>query len=469
MHAAADHELLRRYAEHGAEEAFNELVQRHLNLVWAAARRVSGNADLARDVAQTVFTDLARKAGTLPHETVLAGWLYRAACHAAAKQARGEARRVLREQHAMATQESTLPDSATAQATEELQPMLDAALAELSETDRDAVVLRFLAGRSLAEVGTALGTGEDAAQKRVSRALEKLREAFRGRGVNVGGGVMAAALGLAGAEAAPAGLAGGLTAAALAAAGTAGGTGATLLLMKTKLTLGIVGGAAVIAALTWQQHNLTGLTEENSALRRQLAANSAPPPPPRATNATEADSANQEQQEELLRLRGEVAQLRRTARPSVATTQITPAASAASVDALATQMLVAQATSTKIINAMKNLGLAARVFATDNADRFPTTFEDMKNEMGLSFEGNLPGGVPAELFEFFPHERVISEVEPQMILFREKAARHLPDGTWERVYCLADGSVQRISRADGNFDEFEREGTGTPANAPKRP
>lgn len=349
--------------------------------------------------------------------------------------------------------------------------MLDAALAELSETDRDAVVLRFLAGRSLAEVGTALGTGEDAAQKRVSRALEKLREAFRRRGVNVGGGVMAAALGLAGAEAAPAGLAGGLTAAALAAAGTAGGTGATLLLMKTKLTLGIVGGAAVIAALTWQQHNLTGLTEENSALRRQLAANSATLPPPATNNPAESETFARlrEQQEELLRLRGEVAQLRRTARPSVATTQITPAASATSVDALATQMLLAQATSTKVINAMKNLGLAARIFATDNADRFPTTFEDMKNEMGLTPEGNLPGGIPAELFEFFPHERIISEVEPQMILFREKAARHLPDGTWERVYCLADGSVQRISRADGNFDEFEREGTGTPANAPKRP
>ena len=471
MHAAADHELLRRYAEHGAEEAFNELVQRHLNLVWAAARRVTGNADLARDVAQTVFTDLARKASTLPHETVLPGWLYRAACHAAAKQVRGEARRVLREHHAMAMQEPTLPDSATAQAAEELQPMLDAALAELSETDRDAVVLRFLAGRSLAEVGTALGTGEDAAQKRVSRALEKLREAFRRRGVNVGGGVMAAALGLAGAEAAPAGLAGGLTAAALAAAGTAGGTGATLLLMKTKLTLGIVGGAAVIAALTWQQHNLTGLTEENSALRRQLAANSATLPPPATNNPAESETFARlrEQQEELLRLRGEVAQLHRTARPSVATTQITPAASATSVDALATQMLLAQATSTKVINAMKNLGLAARIFATDNADRFPTTFEDMKIEMGLTPEGNLPGGIPAELFEFFPHERIISEVEPQMILFREKAARHLPDGTWERVYCLADGSVQRISRADGNFDEFEREGTGTPANAPKRP
>ena len=73
MHATADQELLRRYAEHGAEEAFTAIVHRHLNLVWAAARRTTGNADLARDVAQTVFTDLARKAKSLPRETVLAG------------------------------------------------------------------------------------------------------------------------------------------------------------------------------------------------------------------------------------------------------------------------------------------------------------------------------------------------------------------------------------------------------------
>jgi RNA polymerase sigma factor (sigma-70 family) len=471
MHATADHELLRRYAEHGAEEAFTELAQRHLDLVWAAARRITGNADLARDVAQTVFTDLARKAGTLPRETVLAGWLYRAASLAAAKQVRGEARRVLREQHAMATHAPAVPDSSDTRAAEELQPVLDAALAELSDADRDAVVLRFLAGRSLTEVGAALGTGEDAAQKRVSRALEKLREAFRRRGVNVGGGVMAAALGLAGAEAAPIGVASGIGAAALATAGTAGGTGATLLLMKAKLTLGIVGGAAVIAALTWQQHNLTRLTEENSALRGQLAASAATPPPP-ATN-TPADPETlarlREQQEELLLLRGEVAQLRRTPPQPAAKSSAAPAAAAADIDAQATQMLIAQATSTKIINAMKNLSLAARVFATDHQDRFPATFDDMKNEMGLTPEGNLPGGVPAELFEFFPQERDISDGHPQMILFREKAARHLPNGTWERIYCMADGSVQRINRADGNFDEFETIGTATAANAPKRP
>ncbi|MBN9691880.1 MAG: hypothetical protein J0M24_16690 [Verrucomicrobia bacterium] len=78
MSPLSDAELLRRYADQGVEEAFAELVRRHCNLVWAAARRVSGNADIARDVAQVVFCDLARKAGQIPAHAVLAGWLYRA-------------------------------------------------------------------------------------------------------------------------------------------------------------------------------------------------------------------------------------------------------------------------------------------------------------------------------------------------------------------------------------------------------
>ncbi|MEI6357639.1 MAG: sigma-70 family RNA polymerase sigma factor, partial [Verrucomicrobiota bacterium] len=275
MNDIPDHELLRRYAEQdaGADAAFTELVGRHCDLVWAAARRVSGDADLARDVAQTVFTDLARKADTLPPGTVLAGWLYRAACHAAAKHIRGEARRAQRERQAMQQNELRFGD-AEARAAAELQPVLDAALADLTETDRDAVVLRFLAGRSLAEVGANLGTNEDAAQKRVSRALEKLREAFRKRGVTVNGGIVAAALGVAGTQAAPSGLANVIATASLAGA-AAWGTFSVVTLMKSKLALGIVGAAIVATTLAWQQRNVTRLADENAGLRQLAALRSA--------------------------------------------------------------------------------------------------------------------------------------------------------------------------------------------------
>ncbi len=469
MPADTDHELLRRYAHQGDEQAFAQLVNRHVNLVWAAARRVTGNSELARDVAQMVFTDLARKAGSLPPETVLAGWLHCAACHAAAKQVRGEVRRARREQEAMMTQTADVTDTADARAAGELQPLLDAALAELPAADRDAVVLRFLAGRSLAQVGEALGTGEDAAQKRVRRALEKLRESFRRRGLDVGGGVVVAALSAAGAQAAPVGLASSLSAAALAAVGTAGGATPFLLLMKSKLTLGLAGITA-LAVLGWQQHQVNQLAQENEALRGQLADSKTSPAATVTSPAeTEVQAKLREQQDELLRLRGEVAQLRQAARPTVARTAAAPAAGAGDIDSLTTQTLIAEATSVRIINALKNLGLAARIFSTDHQDRLPTTFEEMKTELSgvVAADGTLPGGVSLDLLEYHPHDRTVSEFEPQMILFREKAPRRLPNGTWERIYCLCDGSVHRVNRASGDFSDFELEGTATAANAPK--
>jgi RNA polymerase sigma factor (sigma-70 family) len=158
-----DAELLQRYARQGAETAFAELVRRHVNLVWAAARRITGDADLARAAEQTVFTDLARKARRLPPNTILPGWLHRAACLAAANLVRGNARRAARERQVMELQSLLAGDNADARAAEALQPILDEALGELDAADRDTVVLRYLAGKSFAEVGAALGASEAAA------------------------------------------------------------------------------------------------------------------------------------------------------------------------------------------------------------------------------------------------------------------------------------------------------------------
>jgi RNA polymerase sigma factor (sigma-70 family) len=319
MHEFTDQKLLRRYAEHGADDAFAELVRRHCDLVWAAARRVSGDGEIARDVAQTVFTDLARKAGKLPAKTVLAGWLYRAACHATANHIRGEARRAQREQQAMHQHELQATGAAERRAAEELQPVLDAALGDLAEADRDAVMLRYLAGRSLAEIGVTLGTSEDAAQKRVSRALEKLREAFRQRGVDLTGGTVVAAMTLAGAQAAPAGLAASLAGTTLAGAVT--GTSPTLLFMKSKLALGIVGGAVMTTALVWQQRNISRLAGENVELLRQMSVltNSMTDSleAARRASAKEFDQLKGEHAD-LLRLRNELSQLRRQNAASLA-------------------------------------------------------------------------------------------------------------------------------------------------------
>lgn len=472
MSLPADEELLRRYAEHGVEEAFAELVRRHCNLVWAAARRISGNPDTARDVAQVVFCDLARKARQIPAHTVLAGWLYRAACHTAAKHVRGEVRRTQREQITMETQiRENQPANEPEPTAADLQPLLDSALAELSDADRDAVVLRFLSGRSLAEVGQTLGTSEDAAQKRVSRALEKLRETFRRRGVGLTEGLLVAALASSATSLAPPTLAASVTALALAGAGTSGILSA-LALMKTKLLVGAVGGAVVAGVLLQQQLQVQDLRRENSRLQQQVAALPVGPGPQSPTAPD--DSAQREaERAELLRLRGEVARLRQASAANADQRAQAAEARAASAEAAAELVIAMEAArkhSRQVIDALKHVGLAAHVFSMDNQDRrLPTSFDEFRNEIELAEDGTFPGGIGLDQFEFFPHERAISMGEPTLILFREKAARQLPDGTWERNYCLLDGSVQTLTNTDGDFSAFESGRKGTAANAPKGP
>src|SRR6185295_9040846 len=176
-----DLELLRHYARDHAEDAFAELVRRHLDLVHSAAIRQVRSSQLAEEVAQSVFTDLARNAGKLQPDTILTALLYQVTRRTAIDVVRREARRQLREQ--IATEMNAM--NATADDWTHIEPLLDEAMSALDETDRAAVLLRYFENKSLREVGVSLGTSDDAAQKRVNRALERLRKFFAKRGLTV--------------------------------------------------------------------------------------------------------------------------------------------------------------------------------------------------------------------------------------------------------------------------------------------
>src|SRR5437667_2831401 len=205
MNSLTDQQLLRDYTGRRSEAAFAELVQRHVDFVYSAALRMVRDAHLAEDVSQGVFLALARNARQLADRPVLSGWLHRTTQNLSANTVRSDVRRRAREQEAGAINEllSAQPEAVW----EYIAPHLDEALGELNEGDRDAVLLRYFERKSTREMAQTLGTSEEAAQKRVSRAVERLREFFSKRGITVGASGLVVVITANAVQAAPAGLA----------------------------------------------------------------------------------------------------------------------------------------------------------------------------------------------------------------------------------------------------------------------
>jgi RNA polymerase sigma factor (sigma-70 family) len=243
-------QLLAEYLAHGSEAAFQELVMRYTNLVYSTALRlVEGDSHQAEDLAQTVFVDLARLARKLSSETMIGGWLYRHTCFVAAKAMRGERRRQARERQAglMNTQEDHAEDNFA-----QVAPVLDEAINQLAPEDQSAIVLRFFEQLDFPSVGEALGSTEQAARKRVSRALDKLRDLLTARGVTLSATALGAALAARAVEAAPAEVVASLANAAVASAAAGHGTSLTFLKGLTTAKIGLsVAGIAVVTWLAW--------------------------------------------------------------------------------------------------------------------------------------------------------------------------------------------------------------------------
>jgi RNA polymerase sigma factor (sigma-70 family) len=252
MQPTDDSSLLRQYAEDNSDEAFAALVTRRINLVYSVALRQVGNPHNAEEITQAVFIILAKKAAQLREVKSLSSWLFQVTRLTANNFVRSESRRHRREQEAR--MQSILNESET-EVWPKIAPLLDTAVAGLREKDRQAIVLRFYEGRNLREVGLALGAREDAAEKRVNRALEKLRKFFTKRGVTLSAAAIAGAVSANSVHAAPVTLAKSVTAMAIAKGAVASAStltlikGALKIMAWTKMkTVAVVGVAVIFAA-----------------------------------------------------------------------------------------------------------------------------------------------------------------------------------------------------------------------------
>ncbi len=239
--------LLREYAARNSEAAFETLVSRRVGFVYAAALRQVRDPHLADEITQAVFIILAQKAGRISDKTILAGWLFKTTRFAAIAQTRELVKRQQRELEVQ--MQTELQSAAPDPLWEKMSPLLDEALASLGETDRQAVLLRFFENKSLAEVGSHLGTGEDTARKRVSRALEKLHRYFNQRGVSSTTAIIAGAMSANSVQAAPVALANSVTAVAIAKGAAASGSTLTLIKGALKIMAWTKAKTAIVVSL----------------------------------------------------------------------------------------------------------------------------------------------------------------------------------------------------------------------------
>lgn len=207
----SDAHLLASFRHQGSEQAFGELVRRHVGFVYAAAFRIVRDPQLAEDVVQAVFLALARNAGRLVDHPALCGWLHITTRNLASNWVRREFRRqrLEKETASMHLSHSTSDSAPNGHNShwQAAETQLDAAIGDLTTQDQHTLLLRYFQGKSARETACQLGISEEAAQKRASRALERLRQALNRRGIPVGASALLVGLASQPLQAAPAGLA----------------------------------------------------------------------------------------------------------------------------------------------------------------------------------------------------------------------------------------------------------------------
>ena len=176
-------ELLRKHVADPAKgRAFGQIVEHWQSMVYHSAYRRSGDATIAEDVVQKVFTILARKARAVSRHSSPLSWLFQTTKLETLHAMRGAQRRQ-RKHDALSKAELNEPSSSNHMS--ELKSTLDQALDRLSDVDRELVLLKFYEGRTYSEISKTTGRSQSANKMRLKRALEKLGESLKGQGVNL--------------------------------------------------------------------------------------------------------------------------------------------------------------------------------------------------------------------------------------------------------------------------------------------
>ncbi len=443
---------LRDYVETGSDPAFGKLVACYCDLVYSAAlRRVGQDSQLAQDVAQQVFTDLARKAKGLPREVFLAGWLYQHTCFMSAHAVRSERRRQARERQAV---EMNAQNDSSDAAWRELAPVLEEAMNHLSATDRNAVVLRFFEHQPFQAVGQVLGMSEDGARKRVERALDKLRTFFSRRGVNVSAALLAETLNTQAVTAAPAGMAAAVTVSSLA--GAASAPSLNLLLIKlmamTKFQIAAAGITLGLAGvIVYQAHTSALLREENRSLAAQLTQTEARRTGEAPAAAAAKPAGDQGELRELMRLRAEAGRLK----DQVATAKLaSQARQKGPADTLAAQIEIQQK-QMAVFECGKQLAVGFIMYAMKNQGQYPSNFDQAASFLPDAFKKQT--NVTTDDYAIVYQGSMNAVTKPaETIIISEKAAVWNPlEGNWVKTYVFADGHSEIHVTTDGNFGPWE--------------
>ncbi len=469
-----DIELLHEYAASQSEQAFATLVGRFVDLVYSAALRQVRDPHLAEEVTQTVFIRLARKAGTIRGGVILSGWFFRTTRFVSSEVVRMENRRRRREQKAM----ETVLESGGESPWEQIAPLLDDAIAGLSETDRNAMLLRFFEGKSLKEVGLALGMNDDAAEKRITRALEKLRSFLAQRGKVISASVLSGALSASAVQAAPAALAASVTAAGMLSGATAGSAltlGSLKFMAWTNLKSAVAVGVCAITAgttLVIESQKLSRLREENQRLAGQIDAlqDSRPEEAARAKAGNDEIERLRRDAAEVHKLRGGVAQLRKAredatrlrAQIGALETKLKQTSQAKGIEE--PQPTADQEPEKQIgiakMNYLRDWTLAFVLYAQAHEGQTPKDFSEAERFLPANFNNRFESAEFEIVYQgSLTSAQNTTAFDPsRTIVLREREPTQSSNGTWFRAYTFADGhsEIHSAPTSDG-FAEWEKE------------